>query len=64
MYTKTKYLVVTMRSRDFGTLPHKSPNVHAVFEIDPEICTRIQCAAAEPFANVFCVFFRWKCGIP
>ena len=33
-----------MSSRDFCTLPHKSPNVHAVFERDPEILrTRLMC---------------------
>ena len=33
-----------MPNRDFCTLPHKIPNVHAVFERDPEILrTRLMC---------------------
>ena len=47
-----------MPSRDFSTLPHKSQNVHAVFEIDPEIlhtCLMRPCWAF--YGCFFSVFF-------
>ena len=58
-----------MPSRDFCTLPHKTSNVHAVFEkLTLKFCTHVQCVPAEPFTNVFFCFFCfllcWKTGIP
>ena len=49
-----------MPSRDFGTLPRKSPHVHAVLERQTLICTRIECARAEPLTNIQrnLLFFR------
>ena len=53
-----------MPSRDFGTLPRKSPHVHAVLERQTLICTRIECARAEPLTNIqeICCFFAEKVG--
>ena len=52
-----------MPSRDFRTLPHKSANVHAVFENSTlKFRTRVKCAPAGPFTNVF--YFGRKCGVP
>ena len=61
--------VSTMPSREFCTLRHKSPNVHAVSVIDPETlhtCLMYPCRAfCGWFFFCFVLFcFRWKCGIP
>ena len=57
-----------MPSRDFGTLSHKSPNVHAVFErLDPEILhTRLTCPCRAFYQWGFSLSlsFRRKCRIP
>ena len=53
--------VITMPTRDFDTLPHKSPNVHAVFERwTLKFCKRVQCAPAEPSTKGF--FFSFFAG--
>ena len=49
-----------MPSRDFCTLPHKSPNVHAVFEISTlQLCTCYRHVFNAPLKNeggLFCFF--------
>ena len=43
-----------MPSGVFCTLPHKSPNLRAVFERwTLKFCARVQCVPAKPFTNVF-----------
>ena len=61
--------VVRIRSRRFGTLPHKSPNAHAVFLRDtPWNFAHVLNACTAPLPGPLPIFFlflfRWKCEIP
>ena len=51
-----------MRSREFCNLPHKSPNVHSVYErYTLKYCTRVMCPCRAIYECV-CFFFAGNVG--
>ena len=54
-----------MPSSDFALHRTKAQMSTPFLSDDPELCTRVQCVAAEPFTNVICCcFFSPEMGDP